>query len=110
MNIEHANLRARTGVPAPPTASEFALARSRGKNTISTEELRAMRAEARRGKASSSSVPLVPVSPTAPVVVPRVAQGSSASADALALAKAKRRLEKLKNENTRLKVALMAAK
>jgi hypothetical protein len=94
MKREHADHRSRTGI-TPPTKTEFALAKSRG--VVLTGGLLAqMRTEARAAKVRSSVQPETP-KPLAP---------SNPKTIKILL----RQIEKLRSENTLLKVKIMTSK
>jgi len=95
MKIERANQGGRTGVTVP-TPAEFALAKSRGRDSITGDELRQMRAEARATR-KASVIPFVS----------KLTQVSQAPSDTLVVTKLKRQIERLKNEIVMMKVREM---
>ena len=95
MKREFAAHNARPGVK-PPTKEERAYATASGLgDTITGAQLTEIRAQLRAGKRATAPAAIKPT------------LGSTASVETLTEKKLKNRIERLKNENTRLKVELM---
>lgn len=94
MPIEFANrtIRSRAGVK-PPTQAEYAIAKSKGFETISGEQLVQMRSQAKVTR------PAVPAKSTV--------AASTTPSDAAMIKKLTRQVERLHNENCNLKLKLM---
>jgi hypothetical protein len=95
MKTEYAQ-RNRTGI-TPPTKEEFALAQSRGFRSISGKQLAEMRAEAR----TSRRVNLRTAATTT---------SASTQSDSMTIKKLGREVERLRQENTSLKIKIMTGK
>jgi len=98
MKLEHANRNAASSIK-PPTPEEYAYATTRGLgDTITGDQLREIRAHARAGTRS--------------IVVPttRSTVGNQTSIETVAERKLKRKIERLENENCKLKVKIMNGK
>jgi len=95
MKVERAE-RNRIGI-IPPTREEFALARSRGLNAISGEQLAEMRATARAAKRAAN-------------IRSAAAKTSPFLSEAQTIASLTRQVERLKQENTKLKIQILTGK
>jgi len=98
MRLEHANRNA-ASIVRPPTPEEYAYAATRGLgNTITGDQLREIRAHAKAGTRTI-------VNSTT-----RSTVGSPAPVETVAERKLKRKIERLENENCKLKVKIMNGK